>query len=39
MTAMYRELGLKETVKISLATIIVAVAIGTIFNAVLNVIM
>ncbi len=39
MTAMYRELGLKETVKISLATIIVAVAIGSIFNAVLNVIM
>ncbi len=37
MTAMYRELGAKHTAIISLATIAVAVAIGSIFNAVLPV--
>lgn len=37
MTAMYRELGPKHTAIISLATIAVAVAIGSIFNAVLPV--
>ena len=36
MTAMYRELGMKDTVKISLLTIAVAVTIGSIFNAVLG---
>ena len=35
MTAMYRELGAKHTVFISLASITVAVAIGAIFNAIL----
>ena len=35
MTAMYRELGAKHTAIISLATIAVAVTIGSIFNAIL----
>ena len=39
MTAMYRELGPKDTVLISLATIAVAVTIGSIFNAILPLVM
>ena len=33
MTAMYKELGAKDTAVISIATITVAVAIGAVFNA------
>ena len=36
MTAMYRELGLKDTVKVSLASMTVAVAIGSVFNFALS---
>lgn len=39
MTAMYRELGAKDTLLVSLATMVVAVAIGAVFNAVLSVVM
>ena len=39
MTAMYKELGAKNTAVISVATIAVAVAIGSIFNAVLPVVL
>ena len=39
MTAMYRELGAKATVLISLASMTVAVAIGSVFNAVLPLIL
>jgi len=39
MTAMYRELGAKATLFISLASMTVAVAIGSVFNAVLPLIM
>ena len=35
MTAMYRELGARDTAVISMASITVAVAIGSVFNAVL----
>lgn len=39
MTAMYRELGSKDTLFISVASITVAVAIGAVFNAVLPMIL
>ena len=39
MTAMYRELGAKDTVLVSIATMAVAVAIGAAFNALLNIVM
>ena len=36
MTAMYRELGLKDTAKVTIASMAVAVAIGSIFNFALS---
>ena len=39
MTAMYKELGMKDTVRISVVTILVAVLVGSIFNLVLSAVM
>jgi hypothetical protein len=39
MTAMYRELGARDTALVTLASMTVAVAIGAIFNAALGVFM
>ena len=39
MTAMYRELGARDTALVSIASMTVAVAIGAVFNAVLTVVM
>ena len=39
MTAMYRELGLKDTTKVTLASMSVAIAIGAVFNYILSAVM